>query len=48
MSAAQQAMYNVKIGKDYPAPIIDIKSSREFALMAYAHVRNTISSDVAD
>jgi deoxyribodipyrimidine photo-lyase len=48
MSTAEQAMYDVKIGKDYPAPIIDIKSSREFALMAYAHVRNTISSDVAD
>jgi deoxyribodipyrimidine photo-lyase len=48
MSIAEQAMYNVKIGKDYPDPVIDIKSSREFALMAYAHVRNTISIDIAD
>tara|TARA_R110002124_G_scaffold149220_1_gene315193 strand:- start:359201 stop:360511 length:1311 start_codon:yes stop_codon:yes gene_type:complete len=45
MSIAEQAIYNVKIGADYPEPIIDIKSSREFALMAYAHVRNSIPAE---
>ena len=29
MDDAQQEMYGCKIGKDYPAPIVDEKSSRK-------------------
>lgn len=39
MSIAEQQMYNVKIGKDYPAPIVDIKESRTNALAAYEKIK---------
>ena len=35
MSDAEQQHYKVKIGQDYPAPIIDLKTSREDALLRY-------------
>lgn len=31
MTTLEQNMYNFELGKDYPAPIVDIKSSRKFA-----------------
>lgn len=39
MSAAEQQEYKVIIGKDYPAPIIDLKTSREDALLRYKKIR---------
>ena len=35
MSTTEQKEYKVLIGNDYPAPIIDLKSSREDALLRY-------------
>ena len=32
----------VEIGTDYPAPIMDIKESRERALAAFALTKNTV------
>lgn len=39
MSTAEQQLYRVIIGKDYPAPIIELKTSREDALLRYKKTR---------
>ena len=39
MTISEQRMYNAVIGKDYPAPIIDVKETRERALAAYSSIK---------
>jgi deoxyribodipyrimidine photo-lyase len=36
------AVAGVEIGADYPAPIVDIKESREIALAAFKHTKNDV------